>query len=399
MKRVIILFLLATLCLALFGCTSQPPMGEISSDKFARCAITSNHTMAETDLGFYSLFTGYLYYADKSDLTKWLPVCSKPNCTHDLKSPDCDANMSGSGFQLYHDRIYLCESYGLYEKGHSGTVLVSMPISGGERKLEHVVFNSDQQGSNRQWRNCFLHDRIVLFYSYMNSSGVFENYAAQYTSEGIQILAEGHSENIPRFLGTVTASEYVGGDPAVLYNLDDSGFGTVLYRFTETGLEPIGDTAGLGLGTLASCDMAGAYLTGDILQVYRPNDGYYDINLATGEQTKTMDVQMEDGWGWHLTDQYILESPLLFNRPEQQLEMKDGPHAMLFYDGESWNPVTLPKELTQATGAPWLTPLAVSSDRVFFTFSDVSNPGHTRLYQLLLNEEAYQLTFLTSYDW
>jgi hypothetical protein len=112
-----------------------------------------------------------------------------------------------------------------------------------------------------------------------------------------------------------------------------------------------------------------------------------------------MDVQMEDGWGWHLTDQYILESPLLFNRPEQQLEMKDGPHAMLFYDGESWNPVTLPKELTQATGAPWLTPLAVASDRVFFTFSDVSNPGHTRLYQLLLNEEAYQLTFLTSYDW
>ena len=153
----------------------------------------------------------------------------------------------------------------------------------------------------------------------MNESGDFKNYAAQYTADGIQILAEGQSENIPRFLGTVTASEYVGGDPAVLYNLDDSGFGTVLYRFTETGLEPIGDTAGLGLGTLASCDMAGAYLTGDILQVYRPNDGYYDINLATGEQTKTMDVQMEDGWGWHLTDQYILESPLLFNRPEQQL--------------------------------------------------------------------------------
>ena len=73
----------------------------------------------------------------------------------------------------------------------------------------------------------------------MNESGDFKNYAAQYTADGIQILAEGQSENIPRFLGTVTASEYVGGDPAVLYNLDDSGFGTVLYRFTETGLEPI----------------------------------------------------------------------------------------------------------------------------------------------------------------
>lgn len=44
--------------------------------------------------------------------------------------------------------------------------------------------------------------------------------------------------------------------------------------------------------------MTGAYLTGNVLQVYRPNDGTYDINLTTGAQTKTMDVQMEDSWGW-----------------------------------------------------------------------------------------------------
>lgn len=398
MKRVIILFLSATLCLALFGCTSQPLMEGISSDKFARCAITSNYTMAETDLGFY-LLAGYLYYADKSDLTKWLPVCNKPDCTHNDKSPDCDANISGNGFRLYHDRIYFCDSYGLYEKGHSGIALVSISISGSKPKLEHVIFNSNQQSSSGQWRNCLLRDKIVLFRSYMNKYGDFENHAVQYTAEGTHVLAEGHSESMPWFLGTVTASEYVGGDPAVLYNLDGSGFGTILYRFTETGLEPIGDTAGLGLGTLASCDMAGAYLTGDILQVYRPNDGYYDINLATGEQTKTMDVQMEDGWGWHLTDQYILESPLLFNRPELQLELKAGPHAMRFYNGETWSTVTLPEELTQATGTSYLLPRAVASDRIFFTFSDASNPRQIRLYQLLLNDEAHQLTFLTSYEW
>ena len=173
--------------------------------------------------------------------------------------------------------------------------------------MEHVVFNSDQQGSNRQWRNCFLHDRIVLFYSYMNSSGVFENYAAQYTSEGIQILAEGHSENIPRFLGTVTASEYVGGDPAVLYNLDDSGFGTVLYRFTETGLEPIGDTAGLGLGTLASCDMAGAYLTGDILQVYRPVSYTHLVKavIIYDEDPEATELIMMSADGTALTSAFI----------------------------------------------------------------------------------------------
>ena len=180
MKRVIALLLLISLCFVLFGCDSQP--AGVSFEEFSRCAITSNYSMAETDLGFYSLFAGYLYYADKSDLTKWLPVCSKPNCTHDLESPDCDANMSGSGFQLYHDRIYFCDSYGFYKNGHSGTVLVSMPIYGGERKLEDVIFNSDQQGSSRQWRNCFLQDRIILFYSYMNESGDFKNCAAQYTA-------------------------------------------------------------------------------------------------------------------------------------------------------------------------------------------------------------------------
>jgi hypothetical protein len=132
--------------------------------------------------------------------------------------------------------------------------------------------------------------------------------------------------------------------------------------------------------------------------VYRPNDGYYDINLATGEQTKTMEAQMEDSWGWRLTNQYILESPILFNRPEQRLELDPGPHTMLLYDGESWKPVILPEEVAQTSGSNSLVPNAVASDRVFFTLYN-SEDRETDWYQLMLNEDEPKLTFLTSTSW
>ena len=143
--------------------------------------------------------------------------------------------------------------------------------------------------------------------------------------------------------------------------------------------------------------MTGAYLTGNVLQVYRPNDGYYDINLTTGAQTKTMDVQMEDSWGWHLTDQYILESPLLFNRPEQRLEISAGPHSMLLYDGETWKSVTLPAEIAQISGTNRLFPNCVTSDRVIFTFDDYDN-YKTNWYYLILDQENPELVPMCSIE-
>lgn len=396
MKRAIMVSFLTIFFITLFGCKAPSEVEE--SVEYALCAATSNYAMAETNAGFYALFFGYLHYADKSDLTNWLPVCSKPNCTHDSDSPDCDAALAGGGFYLSQGRVYFCDSDSFYG-GSNHLAIVSMSANGGDRKVAHLIsFPAQEQVV--QWRNCFLAGKMLLFCSCMDQSGAFHNYAMQITPEGDQILAEGRTDNIPSFLGTVTASEDVWGDPAVLYRLDsDSGdFGTVLYRPTEDGLVAIGDTAGLGLGNLADCDMTGAYLKGDILQVYRPNDGYYDINLATGEQTKTMDARMEDSWGWHLTDQYILESPILFNRPAQGLELDPGPHTMLLYDGESWKPVTLPEEVSQISGTRYLIPKAITSDRVFFTL-DSSEDRETRRYQMMLNEDEPKLTFLTSTSW
>ena len=395
MKKIVICFFV--LFLMLFSGCDRESAHSTAPDTYDLCAATSDYTMAETEDGFYMSYFGHLLYADKTDLSKWVPVCNKPNCTHDLNSFDCDAAIAG-GFRLHQGRIYYCDSDSYYG-GSYDIVIVSMSASGGDRKVEHVISFPNQEHASLR-RNCFLNDRMLLFCSCMNQSGAFHNYAMQITPEGDQILEKSRTENMPSFLGTVTASEDVWGDPAVLYRLDsDSGdFGTVLYRPTEDGLVEIGDTAGLGLGNLADCDMTGAYLKGDILQVYRPNDGYYDINLATGEQTKTMDAQMEDSWSWRLTDRYILESPILFNHPAQGPELDPGPHTMLLYDGKSWKPVTLPEEVSQISGTTYLVPQAVASDRVFFTVAN-SERREMRWYQMMLNEDEPKLTFLTSTSW
>ena len=398
MKKIISCFFSILLFASLFGCNHKQTQATTLPAVYTLCAATSDHNMAETENGIYANYFGHLHYADKTAQNKLTPVCNKPNCTHSLSAPDCDAAITGNGFFLHQGRIYYCDSDSNYG-GSNNIVIVSMSASGGDRKVEHVI-SFPAQEHVLQRRNCFLEDRMLLFCSCMDESGTYHNYAMQITPEGDQILAEGRTDNMPSFLGTVTTSEYVWGDPAVLYqlDLDDGSCGTMLYRITEDGLSPIGDTAGLGLGNLADGSMTGAYLTGDVLQVYRPNDGYYDINLATGEQTKTMEAQMEDSWGWRLTNQYILESPILFNRPEQRLELDPGPHTMLLYDGESWKPVILPEEVAQTSGSNSLVPNAVASDRVFFTLYN-SEDRETDWYQLMLNEDEPKLTFLTSTSW
>lgn len=90
MKRRAVIFFLAAVCLPLCGCGTQTAEGGEKA-AYARCAETSEYHMAETEQGFYMMSGGYLYYADKTDVSKWMPVCSKPNCTHDGNTEGCDA--------------------------------------------------------------------------------------------------------------------------------------------------------------------------------------------------------------------------------------------------------------------------------------------------------------------
>lgn len=53
-----------------------------ASDPDTRCAVSGRGKMLETETGYYLIHNTMLFYADKSDLSRWVPVCAKPDCQH-----------------------------------------------------------------------------------------------------------------------------------------------------------------------------------------------------------------------------------------------------------------------------------------------------------------------------
>ncbi len=104
------------------------------------------------------------------------------------------------------------------------------------------------------------------------------------------------------------------------------------------------------------------------------------MNLTTGQETKALDAQLENAWGWQLTEQYAVESTLLSRPLAHQEEPVDRVQAMTLYDGEQWRPVSLPEELAQGPLLQTLRPVAVASDRIFF---QIKLQDQRCLYQVL----------------
>ena len=67
-----------------------------------RCEATGNGKWAETDLGYYFMYDFNLFYADKEDLSNWVPLCNQPDCKHSVTwsygQPVCNAQVSGNSF-------------------------------------------------------------------------------------------------------------------------------------------------------------------------------------------------------------------------------------------------------------------------------------------------------------
>lgn len=64
-----------------------------------RANETSGNILWEVEQGYYLEYGYMLYYADKSDLSQWIPVCTKADCEHDKSShavSACDANVASS---------------------------------------------------------------------------------------------------------------------------------------------------------------------------------------------------------------------------------------------------------------------------------------------------------------
>lgn len=132
----------------------------------------------------------------------------------------------------------------------------------------------------------------------------------------------------------------------------------------------------------------GGYLQDNIIRCFYPGDGYYDVDLLTGERMKLADAQLEDSKAQILQPNCIIETTLL--NPEAAAETQE----MRFFDGQQWHTVTLPEELEVPDET--FEVVAVTSDTVIFSVKRTEKMPLTyakvtiyTFYQMKLGGETY----------
>lgn len=404
MKKVIP-FLLAILFLTAAGCGSNAaPEGQIqivdtaasalkvgelsdvpleAAGDTLRCARTGRGYMAETDSGYYFLMNQILYYADKSDLSTWVPVCDKPNCLHN--GADCNAYIN-SEFTVSGDRIYFCgDSYDYGIRDRNGRVLASMALDGNDRKLAYTIEGALLSNGGIQ-RLSLMYNQLVACFAALQEDGTYSTQIVRLDEDGEHVLFTGTTEEDLSTIGIPAAALYnFYGDPAIFTSIlgESSHVFDTLYCPTQDGL--------LELDGVNEFELTGAYLSGYILRTFIQDDGYYDADLSSGETVKVADAQLDGSWSFTLQPNCVVESTLFADsKPfvgDTELICTDP--AMVLYDGTAWRAVALPEDLLQPDGGGHLFPAALTSDRIFF---QRTVDGTVYLYQILLGTEEPSLT-------
>ena len=131
-------------------------------------------------------------------------------------------------------------------------------------------------------------------------------------------------------------------------------------------------------------EMEGSYLYGSTLRVFRPNDGYYDVDLTTREEVRLASARMENSKAAVILPNCILESTLLNN----SADIPAVTHKMELFDGRKWREVTLPEELMNVETGRTLIIESVNSDSIFLR----SKKNDTvSLYRISLISEELRL--------
>ena len=410
MKRLITMLLAMLLLLSMTGCkqeqigadsstnsdaeiekvyqTQSLEPGKLSTEpldtsaSFSRAAYTGRCRFAETAGGYYCVYNTILYYADKQDLTNWVPVCSRPECKHTPEAYNCNARIKNE-FLVTRDYIYFCEDSQEFEQTPLfGQVLTRMKPDGADREIAYIVQDAMASGGHTE-RFTLFPDQMIACMALLQEDGTFTGKIIRVDETGETLLFEDMID--PSYLSVGASAGavcHMGGEPG-FYSTMPIGDLSELYGTTGEQLEVIGSVEGL--------DLYGPYLSGSTLLTFVRNDGYYTIDLTTGARLKAADCQLSGSWGFVFEPNCILETTLPVG-PEGGACQTGGGSAMVLYDGASWCQVALPGELSAAEEGAYLEPLALTSDRILFGLHTIS--GLTcRIYQLPLNAEALELTF------
>jgi len=361
-----------------------------------RTEATSFNMMAETEQGYYYSYYVNLWYADKTNLAGWYPVCNNPGCGH--RTERCSAYLKYQHFVIKDNRIYtISNAVGLpdFYKGDARFLLMSMDPDGSNRKLAFAIEREDPSSTPRALMADvspfgFFYNEYVL-----NTDGTHTQYLYWVREDGSETIYKTDTgEDYVYGYGGLNLGFYgLHGDRNMIVGEGYSGSfeGADLYRISKNDMIPLKLQAFFP----DPQDLDGCYLSGDIIRCYRQNDGYYDINIQTGEEVKVADAQLQDAGAFVVLPNCILESTMAWENYEGQgVTPTEGEHKLLLFDGETWRSVELPEELRTADAAQSICVIAVTSDQIILGPYNIFNRSRTSyFYSIDLNKEDLKLEY------
>ena len=403
MTRIIALLCAVALCLV--GCQQQPKedpsitesqlwetmpaltYGQMEYEKLkeepwycGRAEATGGNVWAEVDSGYYLSMGGYLRYSDRAAVLNWVPLCSKPNCSHTGHYPSCNAFINWDQFFIHDGRIYFVSQFAFYRdlitvKG-DGLALFSKAMNGTDVKLEMLLEGAVATNGG------FLQSQVVGPYwihggEKLNADGSCTAFCYGYN------IQDKETETL--FFETFPDRNDVHID---LTSSDIHGDRTVISNLLGTDYQKIANGQMVHTNAIAYAKK-GDYLSGSILRQFRSNEGYYDINLETGEEVHLADAQLKNSQSFIVLPNCIIETTL-----GSENHQEGDTHAMMLFDGESWRTVTLPEELTQSYTLDMPFEMGVvTSDRIFIMVYDSMYYDRCNMYQIMLGEEELTMEF------
>ena len=368
-----------------------------------RTEATSFNKWAETEEGYYAAHVVNLLYADKAGLEEWVPVCNNPGCRHDAEH--CSSYLYYLRFLIRDGRMFIVQpSVGLqeYYTGDTGFLLMSIGLDGGNKKLEYAFERQDPSSTPRSLIAHISHQGFFYSEYVLNTDGTHTRYLYRVDAGGTETVMK-----------TDTGEEYIYGFGSLSRDFGMDPYGdeflivgdrfsehyenSELYRLTENDMELL-DIQALSFDQRT---LRGAYLSGDIIRYYRQNDGYYDINIRTGEEIKVADAQLQDAGAFIVLPNCVLESTMGWENYEGEgVPPSGGEHQLMLFDGERWRSVELPEELRTADAAQCINVRAVTSDSIIVSAYNLFTLRETPafpFYTIDLSKEELKMEY--AYEW
>ena len=330
-----------------------------------RCALTSNGKMAETEAGYFIIRHGaYLFYADKTNLNNWVLVCERPECLHDRHN--CSAAV-GSFWLKENDIYYLGERAGQSLLDMPSIIKLSMADF-----TQEVVFSDPllDTSSGATWSDEKAADAYYSCISRLNEDGSTNCAVVRINDSGATSLYSvdySTDSQLLLFAMPMSVTHSIRGDMMIaskipLDGTPDENTADMATRSMDRYYHVNGDSIQEVILS-DDCSIYGAFISGNLLYHYHVNDGFYRMDLSTGEEVKFADAAYENAYGHCVDGQLMIECTMSVPGTASEAQTPQ----MRYFDGKQWHELALPETWTMSHE---FRVIAGTSDRIFITVND-----------------------------